>query len=284
MLSSPALAIVIPTYEMKGHGVLFLQRALASIEKQIDIDPKSLEILVSDQSVGHDIEHFCKTTSHPVHYHRTTTRRGIAAHNLNSAIALAKGEYIKILFQDDVLVEDYYLSRLRKIIHTDKPDVILTGALHTGDGETFTDPITPQNNPYFLFGNNTVSSPSVITMRREVANTLFFDESLKMLFDCDFYYRLFAQSLNIAIAKQIHIANGIWEGQAQHQIDFQQFTKEVRYLHWKYPQAKLMDILPQYRAYFGKRHPTAPFPFNINLNVSLWQRAYWALTRKQTPT
>jgi len=282
-MTEPLISIVIPAYEMKRQGVAFLQRALASIKKQTAVDPQAIEIVVSDQSEGQEIAQFCKTTALAVQYHRTPTRRGIAAHNLNTAIALAKGEYIKILFQDDVLVEDHYLSTLLKIINTDKPDGMLTGALHTLDGETFTNPITPKNNPYFLFGNNTASSPSVITLKREVAKVLLFDEHLKMLFDCDFYYRLFDQLLNIVIADQIHIANGIWEGQAQHQINFQQFTKEVRYLNWKYPQAKLRDLLPPYQAYFGKLHPTAPFPFHTNLNANLWQRAYWALTRKQTP-
>ena len=282
-MTEPLISIVIPAYEMKGQGVAFLQRALASIEKQIDVDPRAIEIVVSDQSTDQEIAQFCKTTSQAVQYHRTTTRRGIAAHNLNTAITLAKGKYIKILFQDDILVENRYLSILFNIIRQEIPDGILTGALHTPDGETFTNPITPKNNPYFLFGNNTASSPSVITLKREIAQVLLFDESLKMLFDCDFYYRLFDQLLNIIIAEQIHIANGIWEGQAQHQINFQQFTKEVRYLNWKYPQAKLRDLLPPYQAYFGKLHPTAPFPFHTNLNANLWQRAYWALTRKQTP-
>ena len=141
-------------------------------------------------------------------YHRITTKRGIAAHNLNKGITHATGQYIKILFQDDILVESNYLSALRNIIHQKNPDVILTGALHTTDGKVFTNPITPKNNPYFLFGNNTASSPSVITLKREVAKSLQFDERLKMLFDCDFYYRLFENQLNILIDDQIHIANG----------------------------------------------------------------------------
>jgi GT2 family glycosyltransferase len=282
-MTEPRISVVIPAYEMKGQGVAYLKRALTSIKKQTDINPQAIEIVVSDQSEGKHIEHFCNTTSQGVQYHRTPTRRGIAAHNLNTAVALATGEYIKILFQDDVLVEDHYLSTLLTIINIEKPDGMLTGALHTTDGESFTNPIAPKKNPYFLFGNNTASSPSVITLKREVAKALLFDESLKMLFDCDFYYRLFDQHFNILIAEQIHIANGIWEGQAQHQINFQQFTKEVRYLNWKYPQAKLRELLPPYQAYFGKLHPTAPFPFNTNLKASLWQRAYWALTSKQTP-
>ena len=281
-MTEPRISVVIPAYEMKGQGVAFLKRALTSIKKQRDINPQAIEIVVSDQSEDQEIEQFCKTTSQGVQYHRTPTRRGIAAHNLNTAVALATGEYIKILFQDDVLVEDHYLSTLLTIINTEKPDGMLTGALHTTDGESFTNPIAPKKNPYFLFGNNTASSPSVITLKREVAKALLFDESLKMLFDCDFYYRLFDQHFNILIAEQIHIANGIWEGQAQHQINFQQFTKEVRYLNWKYPQANMHLLLPAYRAEFYHLHPHAQLPFSENLRLGFIDKLLYRYLSKSS--
>jgi glycosyltransferase involved in cell wall biosynthesis len=264
----PLISIVIPTYEMKGQGLIFLKRCLSSIENQVDVDHQTIEVVVSDQSSNEVIEQFCNTYPNTIQYHRIKTKRGIAAHNLNKGITHASGEYVKILFQDDILVENNYLSELSNILHQKKPDVILTGALHTTDGKAFTSPITPQNNPYFLFGNNTASSPSVITLKREVATTLLFDEHLKMLFDCDFYYRLFNNDRNIIIDDQIHIANGIWEGQAQHQINQKQFTKEVRYLNWKYPQAGMKNMRPQYKAEFHRLHPQAQLPFSEELNLS----------------
>ena len=261
------ISIVIPAYEMKGQGVSFLKRCLDSIEKQTKVNAEEIEVVISDQSNNAAIEQFCKTSTLPVEYRRTTTGRGIAAHNLNTGIAHANGQYIKILFQDDILVEETYLSNLGNIILHSKPECILTGALHTTDGQTFTKPITPHHNPYLLFGNNTVSSPSVITLKREVAKTLLFDEQLIMLFDCEFYYRLFECHFDIVIDDHIHIANGIWEGQTQHQIDHQQFTKEVRYLNWKYPQANMSSQLPKYKAEFHRLHPQAQLPFSEDLSL-----------------
>jgi glycosyltransferase involved in cell wall biosynthesis len=277
----PLISIVIPTYEMKGQGVAFLKRCLDSIEKQVEVYPEDIEVVISDQSNNEAIEQFCKTSTLPVQYHPTTTGRGIAAHNLNTGIARAKGQYIKILFQDDILVENIYLSTLSKIIHQENPDGILTGALHTTDGQTFTNPITPQKNPYFLFGNNTASSPSVITLKREIAKILPFDEQLKMLFDCEFYYRLFQDRLNIIIVENIHIANGIWEGQAQHQIDHSQFTQEVRYLNWKYPAAQMQKVLPEYKKVFYNLHPNATLPFSENLQANLFKKWLWSLRRSK---
>jgi glycosyltransferase involved in cell wall biosynthesis len=288
---SPIISIVIPTYEMKGQGVAFLKRCLDSIEKQLLSDPALIEVRISDQSVDHEIEHFVKRftkdliTNQPdgiaVHYHRTTTGKGIAAHNLNCATGYAQGSFVKILFQDDLLVEDYYLTTVLEQIAQDDPDCIMSAATHTQDGITFFNPMTPVENPYFLFGNNTASSPSVLTVRKSILAKIAFDEHLKLLFDCDFYYQVFAQKLKVRIINSIHIANGIWEGQSQFGISPEVFSKEVRYLNWKFPKAKLENFLPQYQAYFSKRHPEAPFPFSTQLEAGFLQQWWWRQTRKR---
>jgi hypothetical protein len=284
-ISTPLISIVIPTYEMKGQGVVFLDRCLQSIQKQIDLDQADIEIVISDQSNNLDIANYCikqKALSlFPIHYHHTKTGRGIAAHNLNTGIDLATGKYIKILFQDDLLVEDEYLKVLSEIIHSHSPDVIMTNATHTKDGTQFYNTLTPQPNPYFLFGNNTVSSPSVLTVSRAVLQTIRFDEHLKLLFDCDFYYQIFHRCQSIEICNAISIANGVWEGQTQFAISPEQFTQEVRYLNWKYPSAKLAKLLPSYQQFFAQLHPSAPFPFDLKIVPSVWQGLWWKWARSQ---
>lgn len=269
--SSALLSIVVPTYEMKGQGAVFLERCLASITKQIHIDQSAIEIVVSDQSRDKVIEHLCYNHTNVIQYHRVTTGKGIAAHNLNSGIAQASGQFIKVLFQDDFLVEDDYLAQILIAIRDDQPDVILSAATHTNNGVDFYNPLIPHDNPYFLFGNNTVSSPSALTIKTEIAKANRFDERLLMLFDCDLYYRIFNQNLKINILERIHIANGVWEGQTQHRIDHQQFTKEVRYLNWKYPLAQMGLTLTAYEELFLKLHPNAELPFSKNLGLS-WLR------------
>lgn len=274
--SSPLISIVIPTYEMKGQGAVFLERCLASITKQIDIDQGAIEIVVSDQSSDKVIEHLCDNHPNVIQYHRVNTGKGVAAHNLNSGIAQASGQFIKVLFQDDFLVEDDYLAQIMIAIRDDQPDVILSAATHTNNGVDFYNPLVPHDNPYFLFGNNTASSPSILTIKTEVAKVNLFDEQLLMLFDCDLYYRIFNQNLRINILESIHIANGVWEGQAQHRIDHQQFTKEVRYLNWKYPLAQMSSLLPAYEQVFRELHPNAVLPFSKDLSLSWLRKILYA--------
>jgi len=216
-----------------------------------------------------------------VHHHRTTTGKGIAAHNLNCAIGYAQGSFVKILFQDDLLVQDNYLATVLEQIAQHDPDCIMSASTHTQDGLTFFNPLTPVENPYFLFGNITASSPSVLTVRKSIFTKIPFDEHLKLLFDCDFYYQVFAQKLKVKILNYIQIANGIWEGQSQFGISPEAFSKEVRYLNWKFPKAKLETLLPQYQDYFAKLHPEAPFPFSTQIRAHFLEQWWWCYTRKR---
>jgi glycosyltransferase involved in cell wall biosynthesis len=282
------LSIVIPTYGMHGQGVIFLERCIQSIAKQHLPADSKLEIVIADQSqdtliqewsLGHKL---IGVHAFPLRYHRVHSKRGFAAHNLNVGISHAHFSYCKILFQDDLLVESDYLVRVLQLIHAHHPQCIISGACHTEDGLEFFNPMTPTENPYFLFGNNTVSSPSVLTISRNFARAHPFDEQLKMLFDCAFYYEIFSSRQSIMFAPEIHIANGIWEGQAQHDIEPSQFTNEVRHLHRKYPQAQLSKLLPDYQELFAQRHPNAPFPFSTTLEPTLVTKIqeWWAQYRQ----
>lgn len=282
MSKAALLSVVIPTYEMKGQGIFFLKRCLASIEKQVDIDWSALEVVISDQSRDIQIERFCQEYRAPftLRYHRTLSGKGIAAHNLNTGIGLAQGQYVKILFQDDLLVEDNYLKQLTERIKSSAATCYVTGVTHTKNGHDFYDPLIPSPNPYFLFGNNTVSSPSVLTVKKTYLLAHPFDEHLKLLFDCDFYHQLFTSEQVVEVIDSITVANGVWEGQTQFAISPKEFSQEVRYLNWKYPSAQLSKALPQYQAFFRGLHPTAPFPFDTQINPGITEKCWWKITRQ----
>lgn len=96
--SLPLVSVCIPT----RNGAEFLEEALNSIIVQ---DYPNLEIVVSDDKSTDNtieiIEKFKKKVNHPVfiYYHQPS---GIGA-NWNNCIEKSSGEYIKFLFQDDIL-------------------------------------------------------------------------------------------------------------------------------------------------------------------------------------
>jgi glycosyltransferase involved in cell wall biosynthesis len=254
------LAIAIPAYDMHSHGVHFLRRALDSIAKQSDVDFAQIEVVISDHSVDFAIEQFLASYQAPfkLHYVRNGTQFGNISHNVNHATQFVlqncSSSFIKILFQDDFLLEDGYLSQLIDIAKN-QPDAIITGATHSDDGNHFYNPINPHNNPFLIFGQNSISSPSTLTLSRAACERLPCDEQVKLFMDIDWYYRLFKEFKHIVFAPQLLVVNGVWEGQAQHQFDTQAFIKELSYVLAKYEADNLRAQIPSYLTMLHEQYP-----------------------------
>ena len=255
------LAIVIPAYDMHTHGVHFLARALDSIKKQTGIDLSQIDVVISDHSVNFEIETFLASYQAPfkLHYIRNSTHFGNISQNLNHAtqfvLQKCPSSYIKVLFQDDFLLGNDYLAGIAQIAQDAKPDAIFTGATHSADGVTFYNSISPQNNPFLIFGQNSISSPSTLTISRKLCEEQLCDEQVQLLMDVDWYYRIFNGYSSIVFAPELLVVNGVWDGQMQHQFDAQSFAKELSYVLSKYEGDALRDQIPTYLEMLHTKYP-----------------------------
>lgn len=242
------ISIVIPTYEMKGLGVPFLRRGLDSINKQVPDSQYPIEIIVSDHSKNEEIGNFIKqyASRFPIRHCINAVGHGNISQNVNAGIAQAQYPYVKILFQDDLLVETHYLQSIANIIKVHSPDCIFTSATHTTNTIEFTGDMVPRNNEFLLFGQNTVSDPSVLTIRKSILQEIPFDENVKLLMDCEFYYHLFKHYPNFYLAKDIRIAIGVWPGQTQGDLTTEHTVAEIAYLLTKYPNDGLREKVASY--------------------------------------
>jgi hypothetical protein len=242
------ISIAIPTYEMNGKGTEYLARALESINKQIFSQTPLIEIVISDHSNDQDIESFVLNHSSPhlIRYIKNPNSRGNISANTNFAIKHCKLDYIKILFQDDLLVGSNYLKTIFDNILKNSPKFILTGASHTTNGIDFFHEMAPKKNEFILFGENTVSSPSTLTIHKSVFEKIQFDENLKLLMDCDFYHNLFSLFNNHSILPNIFIANGVWTGQTHNNMNGHNVIREVEYLMGKYQGQEIAESLEKY--------------------------------------
>lgn len=242
------LSIAIPAYEMKGQGVAFLRRNLDSISRQELEKTIIAEVVISDHSQSNEIEECLKQypASFPIKYYKNIQMRGSISANTNVAIAQCTGDYVKILFQDDLLVETNYLETITSLLLKNPVDFILTGASHTSNGIDFFDAISPKKNEFILFGENTISSPSTLTMRQSLIQEIRFDDHLKLLMDCDFYHQLFSSYYTYQLAPDIHIANGVWPGQTHSNMNGFTVISEVQYLLQKYQDTSIAGDLENY--------------------------------------
>lgn len=178
----PRISIAIPTYEMGGKGAEFLRHSFRKIRSQ---DFKDFEIVVADNSDDSKIEDVCKENSDlPIVYVKNPVKG--MAQNSNAAIRASHGDIIKILYLDDYL---FGSTALKDISNSFTKDThwLVTGCVHTKDGIEVVHPHLPEYNDDIHKGENTIGSPSVLTIRND--GHLLFDETMSWLLDCDLYKR-----------------------------------------------------------------------------------------------
>lgn len=206
-MERPFFSITIPTYGYNGRGVEFINHNLHLIEKQTF---KDFEIIISDHSVDDTIkkviDDFIITSKCKVTYLKCEHGRGYISPNLNNALKNSNGKYIKILFQDDFLFNEYALENQFNVL-SENPNIkwLITEFEHSNDGFTFYRHYHPSFQKNIWSGNNTLGNPSNLTILNE--DLIFFDETLNWLMDCEYYYRLYLKHGYPCILNEITVVN-----------------------------------------------------------------------------
>ena len=232
MSSQRLISVCIPTYDMRGLGHVFLKHSLDILAKQTF---KDFDVVISDYSKTDLIQNLCSQyrTLLDIHYHKNIDPTGGMSANTNNAIRCATGKLIKILFQDDFLYNDKSLEETVKNFNLDKDSWLVTASEHSKDGTTFFLPFYPKYNNKIHLGNNTISSPSVLTIKND--NPLLFDVRLKWLMDCDYYKRCYEKFGAPKIIQTITAVNRIGDHQiSKTEADEELRKGELRYVQYKH--------------------------------------------------
>jgi glycosyltransferase involved in cell wall biosynthesis len=181
------ISIAIPTYEMNGVGVKFLRELLDTIRTQTF---QNFEVCISDHSLDESISNVCKDYSKyfDIKYRKNQNERGNGPANTNSSIEMCSGEYIKIIFQDDLFINDEALGKINERFEETGCDWLFNGFMHTSNGRDFGRPMVPQWTDALLEGRNLMGAPSNVSFKAD--KFLGFDPKLKLLMDTDFYHRM----------------------------------------------------------------------------------------------
>ena len=156
------ITVCIPTYEYKGRGVEFLAELFDSLERQT-------------------------FTDFDITYIGNPNGRGFQAPNTDCAIENAEGKIIKLIYQDDIFVDE---NALQKIYDSFKSGAkwLIHGFTHTTDGvETHRD-CAPKWSPRMLEGDNLLGSPSCTAYLN--GSYLGMDDEMKLLIDTELYHRM----------------------------------------------------------------------------------------------
>ena len=185
----PFFSVAIPTWGIQGKGVEYLEHSFNIIAQQSFTD---FEVVISDHSEDNEIKDLCDhwKSIMLIRYFKNDKGVGKIAPNMNNAIKQSNGLFIKMLFQDDFLYDTDSLQIIYdSIAENQDKDWFITACVHTDDCVTMYDRMTPYYHDHIYAGVNTISCPSVLTVRNE-EDLPMFDESLNWLVDVEYYKRL----------------------------------------------------------------------------------------------
>jgi len=221
------VSICIPTYEMAGNGYQYLK---FSLDKRLEQTYTNVEVVISDHSDTSEIFNLCQQYQNQldIKYIKNKNNRGNSSANLNNGLKNCSGDVIKILFQDDFFYDKHSLSNQVSIFTS---GWLVTACCHF-DGLNFFNPFYPKYNDKIQYGNNTISSPSVLMIKNK--DLLYFDENLIWLMDVDYYKRLFTVFGEPTICSRINVVNRQHNNQLTNLIPEDLKTSEYNYIVKKY--------------------------------------------------
>ena len=224
------ISIAIPCYGMHGKGAEYLDFNLEKIYNQTH---KNVEVSISDHSIDNLILNTIKKWKKKLNikYNRNKYNIGSSSANINNAIKNCSGELIKILFQDDFLYDNESLTKTIKSFDFNGWWLVST-CCHTNNGIDFYRTHIPSWNEFIHRGINTISSPSVVTIKNGC--DVEFDINLIWLMDVDYYKKLFIKYGNPIILDDITVVNRMWENQVSNVLTDDIKNKEVVILTKKY--------------------------------------------------
>jgi glycosyltransferase involved in cell wall biosynthesis len=216
---------------MSGKGHIYLEHNLNRIVSQ---NYKNFEVIISDQSQDNKIKILCKKYKEKINikYFLNKDGKKQASANTNYAMQKASGDVIKVMFQDDYFFSDYALSIIRDTFNKNKFSWCVSSCQHSNDGTSVFRKLYPEYNNYIQFGRNTISSPSVLTIKRE--NYISFDEELIYLMDVDLYKRYFDRDGLPYIIDDILVVNRLHAKQVSQMTPKSLIRSELHYIRSKF--------------------------------------------------
>jgi len=202
MQSNPLISICIPAYK----NTEFLRRSLDSIIRQRLTD---FEIIVSDDSPDDAVGRLCEEYSLQTNlrYYRNRVPLG-TPENWNEAVRRARGEWIKLMHDDDWFAGEESLEEYVKTIQAHPEAGFIFSAyrdvfLDEGDQREMYLPRWRYKaflrNHSVLIARNIIGAPSVVLYKRLPA--IEFDPKVKWVVDIDFYIRYLRTSRPVYIDK-----------------------------------------------------------------------------------
>ena len=209
----PFISICIPAYKR----VQYLSRLLDSILIQTF---KDFEIVLSDDSDDNSVQNLCDTygAKLPIQYFRNKPSLGTPA-NWNFAISKAKGEWIKLIHDDDWFASPDSLELFAASARSGNKKFIFSAYNNYFESEKrYKEEAFPWGwkqriikSPVILLAHNVVGPPSVTLIHQSMREV--YDERMKWRVDMDFYMQLLEREKDYYRIDKVLVNVGVSDSQ-----------------------------------------------------------------------
>jgi glycosyltransferase involved in cell wall biosynthesis len=173
--------------------VAYLRRLLESIAVQ---SYTNYEIIVTDDSPDESVKQLVEefAAQYPISYSKNIPAAG-TPENWNIAIKKSKGEWIKIMHDDDWFAQPTSLKKFAEATENSSCNFIFSACnnIFPASGKQVNEYLSGwrkemlDNDPFNLFYLNVIGHPSTVMHRRD--DRIFYDKQFKWVVDIDFYIR-----------------------------------------------------------------------------------------------
>lgn len=212
----PFISICIPAYKSPD----YLLRLLKSISAQTF---KDFEVIITDDSPDNSVEKLIDNYvgSFKINYYKNEAALGTPA-NWNFAISKARGQWIKLMHNDDWFTEDNSLKVFADYASNYTSDFIFSGFIEVRNNNyknayvlSATEKVLLKKSALNLFKKNFIGHPSTTLIKNNKQN--WYDEKVKWVVDFEFYIRCLEQTTFLSIETPL-INIGIHENQVTKQV------------------------------------------------------------------
>lgn len=206
------LSVCVPVHDPEGAYASYLEALVYSVALQ-DQPPDEL-VLASNHAIRNraTLKSIVGDRFELVFIRTAATN---APANLNAAIRNCRSDFVKILFQDDILSARETLSSSLEAIKSESAAWCAVMFDHLEDAsQKRVRPMLPKFSENLIRGRNRIGAPSVIMFSR--AHWLEFDERMVFTFDCDWYLMMSHRWGPPAIDANLGVTVRLHAGQATH--------------------------------------------------------------------
>lgn len=208
------LSVCIPIYDLQDKNRAFIIHALKSINQQ-NILPREV-VLTSIHNLSY-LKELRSILNPHISLKTAVAYASGASENFNNSVKLASGAYIKILCQDDFILDSVYLSEVFQALKDSKSGWVVTSSQKIDNENEITFPrINPKYSTKIINGKNLIGSPSVVAFMK--SKFLQFSRDLHYMYDCEWYVRMYHHYGYPTFVNNVRVGIRIHCGQMTHQV------------------------------------------------------------------